>query len=78
MRPLLTRRHRKVYSRTGTGIVLFCGDEVVADNTRLVNWQIDSCPVCGMFVKTTGSSPGTDRVFEGRLESLSSVKEENE
>ncbi len=59
--------HSKQYKRAGQGVELLCGNRAIASNERsyLANWQIDNCRYCGMDVMTTGSSPDTDRVYEG-------------
>ena len=57
--------HTKQYSRTGTGVNLFCGKELVASSPhRDCNWHMRNCPSCGYTVITTGISPDTDIVME--------------
>ncbi len=58
-------KHNKRYKRTGTGVDLLCGTEVIADNPyRGTNFSVYGCPICGMEVRTIGCSPDTDRIQE--------------
>lgn len=47
--------------------VLTCGDIVIAtspSNVNDVNFIIDSCSICGMSIKTSGHSKGTQKLSE--------------
>lgn len=57
-------KHKKHYKSSGTGVVLLCGNKVVAESpTRNSNFSMEPCE-CGMEVRTIGCSPETDEVQE--------------
>lgn len=58
-------RHKKLYKKTGEGVILTCDGEIVASAPhRGTNWTIDGCSRCGMHVRTIGCSPETDKIEE--------------
>ncbi len=58
-------KHSKRYKKTGTGVELLCGTEVIVDNPHKgTNFSVHGCPICGMCVETIGCDPNTDRVIE--------------
>ena len=57
--------HKKVYHTKGTGCSLMCGNNTIMSSTsRDINWAIESCPFCSMYVSTHGCNPDTNVVIE--------------
>ena len=60
-------KHTKRYKRTGVGVELFCGAEVIASSSSIfANFENRVCPICGLDVMTAGHSPATDLVWESQ------------
>ncbi len=58
-------RHKKIYGGPYLGAKLLCGDAVVVDSALPnTNFELSPCQICGMYVRTTGYGPCTDKIEE--------------